>query len=67
MKRNLARALSVIVSVAAWAVTAVPAVAQSLPGIGTVMTYNVNEGTDFLQVVGATNLDRIPARCRPDT
>lgn len=56
MKRNLARALSVIVFVAAWAVTAVPAVAQSLPGIGTVMTYNVNEGTDFQQVVGATTL-----------
>ena len=30
--------------------------AQPFPGIGTVMTYNVNEGTDFLQVVGAPNL-----------
>lgn len=26
----------------------------SLPGAGIVMTYNVNEGTDFLQVQGAT-------------
>ncbi len=30
--------------------------AQLLPGVGTVMTYNVNEGTDFLQVVGAQTL-----------
>jgi hypothetical protein len=56
MKSNLARATLVILSVAAWAATAVPAVTQSLPGAGTVMTYNVNEGTDFQQVVGATSL-----------
>ena len=56
MKSNLARATLVILSVAAWAATAVPAVTQSLPGAGTVMTYNVNEGTDFEQVVGATSL-----------
>jgi len=37
---------------------AVPAPAQAFPGIGTVMTYNVNEGTDFLQVVGAQNLQQ---------
>ena len=30
--------------------------AQRFPGIGTVMTYNVNEGTDFLQAVGAPNV-----------
>src|ERR1700734_2877391 len=55
MKRNLARATIVIFSVAAtWGAAAAPAVAQSFPGIGTVMTYNINEGTDFLQVVGAT-------------
>ena len=55
MKRNIARATLVIFSVAAiWGAAAVAAVAQSFPGIGTVMTYNVNEGTDFLQVVGAT-------------
>jgi endonuclease/exonuclease/phosphatase family metal-dependent hydrolase len=55
MKRNIAQATLVIFSVAAMGgAAAVPAVAQSFPGIGTVMTYNVNEGTDFLQVVGAT-------------
>jgi hypothetical protein len=44
MKPNIARATFVIVSVTAiWAATAVPAVAQHFPGIGTVMTYNVNE------------------------
>lgn len=57
MKRNTARTTLVIVCVAAiWAVMAVPAMAQFLPGVGTVMTYNVNEGTDFLQVVGAQTL-----------
>ena len=59
MKRNIARAILVIVSVTAiWAATTVPAVAQHFPGIGTVMTYNVNEGTDFLQVVGAQTLQQ---------
>jgi endonuclease/exonuclease/phosphatase family metal-dependent hydrolase len=54
MKRNIARATLVIFSMAAiFSVIAVPAVAQSFPGFGTVMTYNVNEGTDLLQVVGA--------------
>src|SRR5271169_4961623 len=38
------------------ATTPVPAEAQSFPGAGLVMTYNVNEGTDFQQVVGATTL-----------
>jgi hypothetical protein len=57
MKRNIARTALVIVSIGAiWAAMAVPAIAQSFPGIGTVMTYNVNEGTDFLQVVGAQTL-----------
>ncbi len=57
MKRNIARTTLVIVSVAAvCAATAVPAMAQHFPGIGTVMTYNVNEGTDFQQVVGAQTL-----------
>jgi hypothetical protein len=32
--------------------------AKHFPGIGTVMTYNVNEGTDFQQVVGAQNLQQ---------
>jgi hypothetical protein len=34
----------------------VPATAQRFPGVGTVMTYNVNEGTDFQQVVGTETL-----------
>jgi endonuclease/exonuclease/phosphatase family metal-dependent hydrolase len=57
MKRNIARATLLIFSVVAlWASLAVPATAQHLPGIGTVMTYNVNEGTDFEQVVGTQTL-----------
>ena len=36
----------------------VPAMAQGFPGLGVVMTYNVNEGTDFQQVVGAQNLQQ---------
>jgi len=59
MKRSIARTILAIVSVGAiWAAMAVPALAQAFPGIGTVMTYNVNEGTDFLQVVGAQNLQQ---------
>ncbi|MGA9496706.1 MAG: hypothetical protein WBV41_12680 [Terriglobales bacterium] len=56
MRRNITRATFGIVSIAAiCAAIAVPAMAQRFPGIGTVMTYNVNEGTDFLQAVGAQN------------
>jgi len=33
----------------------VPAFAQNSAGTLVVMTYNVNEGTDFLQVLSATN------------
>jgi hypothetical protein len=57
MKRSIVSTTLMIVSVAAiWAAMAAPAVAQLIPGVGTVMTYNVNEGTDFLQVVGAQTL-----------
>jgi hypothetical protein len=57
MKCNIARTTLVIVFVAAiWVEMTVPAMAQFLPGVGTVMTYNANEGTDFLQVVGAQTL-----------
>jgi hypothetical protein len=52
MKRSIVRVASVIVSVAAMAVLAM---AQSFPGIGIVMTYNVNEGSDFLEVQGTTS------------
>ena len=54
MKGNITRATLMILSIATmWPAIAVPAMAQRFPGIGTVMTYNVNEGTDFLQAVGA--------------
>jgi endonuclease/exonuclease/phosphatase family metal-dependent hydrolase len=56
MKRNIGRAVLEIVSLAA--IWAVPATAQSFPGFGIVMTYNVNEGTDFVQVEGATSLQQ---------
>ena len=46
-----------VVSVAViWMLGAGVAVAQALPGIGAVMTYNVNEGTDFLQVQSASSV-----------
>ena len=46
MKRKIARATLLIVSVAAIsAAMAVSAMAESFPGIGIVMTYNVNEGS----------------------
>ena len=58
MKRNITRATLVISSVAVlWALMATPVAAQHFPGIGTVMTYNVNEGTDFLQVVDTQTLE----------
>jgi hypothetical protein len=50
------KALVMLIVAATWAVMAVPATAQSFPGIGIVMTYNVNEGTDFEQVVGTTSV-----------
>ncbi|MFZ3370018.1 MAG: hypothetical protein WA239_23105, partial [Candidatus Sulfotelmatobacter sp.] len=50
----MTRASLITIPIAAiFSAIAVPAVAQSFPGVGTVMTYNVNEGTDFQQVVGA--------------
>ena len=56
MKRNITRATLMILSIATmWPAMVVPAMAQRFPGIGTVMTYNVNEGTDFLQAVNAQN------------
>lgn len=59
MTQNIARATRVIVSMAAiCAAIVVPAIGQPFPGIGTVMTYNVNEGTDFQQVVGTQNLQQ---------
>ena len=57
MKHKFACAALLIAFVAAiCATTPVPAEAQTFPGAGLVMTYNVNEGTDFQQVVGATTV-----------
>jgi hypothetical protein len=57
MKLNIRRATVVISSVAVlWVAVVVPAAAQHFPGAGIVMTYNVNEGTDFEQVVGTQTL-----------
>ncbi len=59
MTRNTApTALMIISGVAIWAAVTAPTLAQSLPGIGTVMTYNVNEGSDFLQVASASGLQQ---------
>ena len=42
MKRNMTRVSLITISIAAiFSAIAVPAVAQSFPGVGTVMTYNV--------------------------
>lgn len=57
MKRTIVRTALVTLSAAAiWMAMALPAIAQSFPGFGIVMTYNVNEGTDFQQVGGTTSL-----------
>jgi hypothetical protein len=59
MKRKIVRTTLLIVSVVAIsAAMAVSAMAESFPGIGIVMTYNVNEGSDFLQVEGVQNLQQ---------
>lgn len=51
---NLVRtAVSLVVVLTA--ALALPALGQKAKGNLTVMTYNVNEGTDFLQVLGASN------------
>jgi len=56
MKCNSSRAVVIVSITLMWATVTVPVIAQSFPGIGSVMTYNVNEGTDFQQVVGADTL-----------
>lgn len=56
LKSDARIALVIMSVVAIWSIINVPAMAQSFPGIGVVMTYNVNEGTDFQQVVGTTTL-----------
>lgn len=59
MKRNFALAtLMIAFATAPCAAAAVPANAPKLPGAGIVMMYNVNEGTDFQQAVGATTLSQ---------
>jgi hypothetical protein len=54
---NIARVTLMLIGVAViWSAMTVSATAQAFPGIGIVMTYNVNEGTDFEQVVGTTSV-----------
>ena len=40
-----------------WVLATGPAAAQGPPGVGSVMTYNVNEGSDFLQVISASSTE----------
>jgi hypothetical protein len=57
MKHTPRRFLGIILLVSALAAAAVlPALGQNSAGTLKVMTYNVNEGTDYLQVLSATNL-----------
>src|SRR6202162_825571 len=56
MKHASRRLLGMILLLSALtAATVLPALAQNSAGVLKVMTYNVNEGTDFLQVLSATN------------
>jgi hypothetical protein len=56
MKHASRRLLGMILLLSALTAAGVlPAVAQNSAGVLKVMTYNVNEGTDFLQVLSATN------------
>ena len=56
MKHASRRLLGMILLLSALTAAAVlPALAQKSAGVLKVMTYNVNEGTDFLQVLSATN------------
>jgi hypothetical protein len=57
LNRNMATMVLAVIVVAAISATMTSsAAAQSFPGIGIVMTYNVNEGTDFEQVVGTSSV-----------
>jgi len=49
-------ALSLRIAAAVCVAGALPAAAHEPQGFGIVMTYNVNEGTDFQQVIGTTTL-----------
>jgi hypothetical protein len=56
MKHASRRLLGMILLLSALTAAAVlPALAQNSAGVLEVMTYNVNEGTDFQQVLSATN------------
>jgi hypothetical protein len=56
MKHASRRLLRMILLLSALTAAAVlPSLAQKSAGVLEVMTYNVNEGTDFLQVLSATN------------
>src|SRR5215831_12296565 len=56
VKTQKASALLLTVCAAMIGMLGTRAAAQTLPGIGAVMTYNVNEGSDFLQVQSANSV-----------
>lgn len=55
LKHDPKNILRLLLLAAVVTIIALPAVAQNSKGDLGVMTYNVNEGTDFLQVLSATN------------
>ena len=56
VRTQKASALLLMICVAAFGMLGTRAAAQTVPGIGSVMTYNVNEGSDFLQVQSANSV-----------
>jgi len=58
MRRNSAALIAAMVALLIWLTVPLPAAAQLSQGAGDlrVMTYNVDEGTDYLEVGAATNL-----------
>jgi endonuclease/exonuclease/phosphatase family metal-dependent hydrolase len=60
MSKNSAVSIAAILALLVWLTGPVPAAAQLSQGAGDlrVMTYNVDEGSDFLEVEAATNLQQ---------
>jgi len=56
VKTQKASALLLMICVAVFGILGTGAAAQTVPGIGAVMTYNLNEGSDFLQVQSANSV-----------
>jgi hypothetical protein len=60
MKKNSAVLVAAMIALLVWLTGPMPAAAQLSQGAGDlrVMTYNVDEGSDFLEVEAATNLNQ---------